>query len=247
MNKINKTLCVPSSLLTMGKKKTEEICRLVDAGELNLSFKKEVYAAEDVKKQLKEDQHKKCAYCERFLNGDYGSVEHFRPKGGYVGGKNKVLHKPGYYWLTYCWENLLFSCSECNTSYKRNLFPLVDETKRNISARDITQETPILINPATEDVGCYFEFARYYLVAKKRDDDIRSKGTITLLKLNERSDLVQRRRQCWEKYEEICNIREIANADKEMEIVAICDSEIEKITGEDAEFTGMFKYQFRKI
>lgn len=82
MNKINKSTSVPPTLIKKGNKETEELCKLVDAGVTDLSFKNGVYAAADVKKQLKIDQHGKCAYCERFLNGDYGAVEHFRPKGG---------------------------------------------------------------------------------------------------------------------------------------------------------------------
>ena len=78
---------MPHTLINEGNKETEELCKLVDAGVTDLSFKNGVYAAADVKKQLKIDQHGKCAYCERFLNGDYGAVEHFRPKGGYDCGR----------------------------------------------------------------------------------------------------------------------------------------------------------------
>lgn len=248
MNKINKSCSMPHTLINEGNKETEELCKLVDAGVTDLSFKNGVYAAADVKKQLKIDQHGKCAYCERFLNGDYGAVEHFRPKGGYDSGKEDVLHKPGYYWLAYSWDNLLYSCSECNTSYKRNHFPLLDETTRNISSRDIEQETPLLLHPALENVGDYLAFARHHLIAKDGSPESiqRAKGTIDLLGLN-RPELLQRRRQCWESYENCCDIREIALAEGNVEMVDLCNSVIAKMASEDAEFTGMFRYQLAAV
>lgn len=159
-----------------------------------------------------------------------------------------MLHKPGYYWLAYSWDNLLYSCSECNTSYKRNHFPLVDETTRNISSRDIEQETPILLHPALENVGDYLAFARNQLIAKDGSpkDTQRARGTIELLGLN-RPELLQRRRQCWEKYEDYCGIREIALAKGDVEMVDLCNSVIAKMASEGAEFTGMFRYQLAVV
>lgn len=49
MNKINKSTSVPPTLIKKGNKETEELCKLVDAGVTDLSFKNGVYAAADVK------------------------------------------------------------------------------------------------------------------------------------------------------------------------------------------------------
>jgi hypothetical protein len=88
-----------------------------------------------------------CAYCETKLKQarQPGHAEHFRPKGAVrvkvaVNEKKskladaetldptgqKVTH-PGYFWLAYCWENLLPSCNDCNTGQgKNNLFPVAN-------------------------------------------------------------------------------------------------------------------------
>ena len=45
--------------------------------------KEDIYKADDVRKQLLEDQHNKCAYCESRIPKEYNDVEHYRPKSKY--------------------------------------------------------------------------------------------------------------------------------------------------------------------
>ena len=116
-------------------------------------IKKSIYGHDDVKKALNKLQHGICCYCESRYNATcYGDVEHFRPKKGYQQDKaDKDLHEPGYYWLAYKWDNLLYACEVCNRTYKHNYFPLKDPSKRFDPATcDITQEEPLLINPFEE-------------------------------------------------------------------------------------------------
>lgn len=243
MNKIFKSAKIPEILIKKGKSSTDVLVASVESGEDSLFFDRTIYADSVVKEQLKNDQNKKCAYCERFLNGDYGAVEHFRPKAGYIEINNgkEVLKKPGYYWLAYDWKNLLYSCSECNTSYKRNYFPLEKEEKRNIALRDITEETPLLINPVEDNLEDLLEFHRYMVVAK--DNNEKGNTTINLLKLNERKDLVERRRREWEKYKEFKKLRDLLESMEECDGLKTVKEVLNSITGEDVEFTGMFKYQ----
>lgn len=51
--------------------------------ESEADIKPELYKGKDIKDTLCQDQHSKCAYCECRLNGDFGHIEHFRPKAGY--------------------------------------------------------------------------------------------------------------------------------------------------------------------
>jgi hypothetical protein len=45
-------------------------------------FDRSIYAAEEVKEELRKVQHRKCAFCESsFDHIAYGDIEHFRPKG----------------------------------------------------------------------------------------------------------------------------------------------------------------------
>ena len=188
-----------------------------------------IYGDRSVKESLKSIHHCKCAYCERHLNGDYGAIDHFRPKGGYIDTQTGELRKPGYWWLAYDWDNLLLSCSECNTSYKRNHFPLTDENQRNIANKDVSQEQPLLINPAEEDPANHIEFNRWVVLPKEMDGvaDPRGIMTIQILKLNDRPDLVEKRRQRW------IQVTEARNN----------GIDVSSWTDDNSEFTGMFQNQ----
>jgi len=200
-----------------------------------LVFNEKLYSHKDVKEALKKSHYKKCAYCERFLNGDFGAVEHFRPKGGYQEAKGKPINKPGYYWLAYHWDNFLYACSECNTSYKGNLFPLADESKRDIANKNIGHEEPLLINPCQENPSDFIGFHAEYAVPKTIDGQPNAKGstTIAIMGLNSRNDLLERRRQQWR----------LVNVLKYMLPFIGLGQIIDELTNEKAEFTGMFQNQ----
>lgn len=212
-----------------------------------------IYAAADVKKQLSTDQFSKCVYCESRLNGDYGHVEHFRPKGGYTIPPSTVLITPGYFWLAYDWDNLLLSCSRCNTSYKKNHFALVDESSRDIPNRDISREVALLVNPYAVNPNDYMEFHEYIIVPKLiegRESRI-GRYTIDLLHLNKRPDLVRNRQELWDKLVQMkrCLIiaKELITTGKDVrrgkELLMIAEDEINRMRERSAEYSGMFVYQ----
>lgn len=249
MNKITKTYPAPSVLLNNSQKLVQEHTASVAAGNNELAFD-DVYHHQDVKRQLMADQHYKCAYCERAKNGDYGDVEHFRPKKGYNTSSGHPIIKPGYYWLAYNWDNLLFSCTECNRTYKRNLFPLKDASQRDIAHQDISREEPLLINPAEETPGDYIRFEQYIIKPNLIGGQESEKGkeTIQIFKLNDRKDLVERRRRAWENYQTLIRSRKvfeqcIANGFISKSSVPDIQGEIDQVTSEESEFSGMFKYQ----
>ncbi|MFC4636349.1 hypothetical protein ACFO3O_20755 [Dokdonia ponticola] len=62
------------------------------------------------KEQLHKESYSKCAYCESPTTVvSYGDVEHYRPKSK-------------YWWLAYCYDNYLASCTLCNQKYKKAKF-----------------------------------------------------------------------------------------------------------------------------
>lgn len=62
------------------------------------------------KAQLHKESDSKCAYCESPTTVvSYGDVEHYRPKSK-------------YWWLAYCYDNYLASCTLCNQKYKKAKF-----------------------------------------------------------------------------------------------------------------------------
>ena len=129
-----------------------------------MNFDSDVYGHSSVKTQLINDQHGKCCFCESiFLETSYGDVEHFRPKTAYQKLNSTKLNYPGYYWLTYSWDNLMFSCERCNRSYKRNQFPLQIEGTRKLfhdHPNLLANEDHLLINPNSEDPGMHIIFLK---------------------------------------------------------------------------------------
>jgi uncharacterized protein (TIGR02646 family) len=130
------------------------------AGETVFEFDRTVYAEHSVKDALIAMQHAKCAFCEaKPLHVSSGDVEHFRPKAAVRQSETSGLERPGYFWLAYEWENLLFACERCNRRHKRNLFPLVDPTMRARGpSGDLAQEQPVFIDPSAEDPTPHITF-----------------------------------------------------------------------------------------
>lgn len=137
------------------------------SGTKKFEFDNTVYGHETVKKVLREAQNDKCFLCESKVSHiSYGDVEHFRPKAGYCQSAIDNLHRPGYYWLAYEWENLFFSCQLCNQRFKRNLFPIADENNRATSHKDDhNSEEPLFINPAKENPEEFISYRGEYVFA----------------------------------------------------------------------------------
>jgi uncharacterized protein (TIGR02646 family) len=152
-----------------------------------------LYNDEQVKAKLIAQQRGKCCYCEaKFLHVGYGDVEHYRPKNGFRQDATSPLEKPGYYWLAYTWDNLLFSCKRCNGGYKRNYFPLANPAGRARSHHDqpqLRQEQPLLLHPAHDNPAAHIRFRRAVAVSTTP----RGQATITLCGLNRKHNLERRR------------------------------------------------------
>jgi predicted ATPase len=135
----------------------------------------------------------KCAYCESKIGvTSGGDIENFRPKGGAkgLGGEYAPNH---YWWLAYEWENLLISCQICNQKYKRDYFPLEDETYRSaVGAKgyELLAERPLLIDPTLIDPSDHLEFDEKGFVKELSKC---GKVTIEILGLN-RSELIESRK-----------------------------------------------------
>lgn len=155
-----------------------------------LAPKDGIYNDAKVKQQLRADQHDKCCYCEsHFSHTSYGDVEHFRPKGGYQQDTADRLHKPGYYWLAYAWNNLYLACQLCNQRHKGNYFPLVNPAVRACAHTDaLAAEQSLLPDPATEDPAVHLTFVQDAAQAL----DVRGACCIWVFGLD-RPELIKRR------------------------------------------------------
>lgn len=75
------------------------------------TYKFAAYKANDVKIAIEALFRNKCAYCETHHGaGGPVDIEHFRPKGAVLDDKT---HQ-GYWWIAMAWDNLLYSCLDCN-------------------------------------------------------------------------------------------------------------------------------------
>lgn len=170
MIRIHKSNPVPVVLVDKGIPATTENCRLYltnqagyNVGNPKFDILSSIYGDESVKQKLIAEQHGKCCFCEAdFTANGYGDVEHFRPKAGFTKTKTGSLIRPGYYWLAYDWNNLFFSCQICNQRFKKNYFPLTDETKRAKNHTfDYLEETPLLLHPSVDNPEDYITFNRH--------------------------------------------------------------------------------------
>jgi uncharacterized protein (TIGR02646 family) len=246
MIRIRKPAQVPEKLTSEGKDETDENKRLFEqfeeefrSGERKFEFKNKIYGHKSVKDALREAQHQKCCFCER--KEEIGDVEHFRPKSAYQQKQGDPLSKPAYYWLAYDWDNLFFCCPKCNRSYKRNLFPLADPSKRARSHfDDIHAEEPLFIHPEKENPEEFIEFKG----TEPRAIDGNPKGRATIEKTGiDRPFLDEDRHRVYQQLKLLCSILNSNRIDEQMkdEIHQLLDEAVE----DAAEYAAMIRCAIR--
>lgn len=178
-----------------GKSATQELIRLNAEGKRDFKptdFSSTIYGNKAVKSLLLKVQHGKCCFCEQKRpHGREGDVEHFRPKTGFQIDSESLLQKPGYYWLAYDFDNLFYACKVCNQEYKKNFFPLTDETKRAFSHNnDWKNEESLILHPEFDNPSDHIEFVAE--IAKPKDGSPKGRVTIELVGLNDPKLVEQR-------------------------------------------------------
>lgn len=106
----------------------------------------------DLKPYFKLVYGKVCWYSETDLSGEYGDIDHFRPKSVSMDAQKKIILSDGYWWLAYDYTNYRLSCTVSNRPSgndvgKRNYFPLRDVRNALRPKDDITKEEPVLLDP----------------------------------------------------------------------------------------------------
>jgi len=133
----------------------------------------------------------KCAYCESPLPSvsTTGDIDTFRPKSN-ARGLEKDFSREHYWWLTYEWGNLYFSCEKCNR-FKSSWFPVEGKRAKILAPYPTIQfeEKALLIDPCNDKPEEHLVYDE-----KGKVDFLTSKGktTIEIIKLN-RADLVAAR------------------------------------------------------
>ena len=173
----------------------------------------------DVKPVFMELQAHKCIFCEKKLEDDQKieqDVEHFRPKNnvrrwrvkkaqadlGVQVKQPKSGNENGYRLLAYNYLNYAASCKTCNTTRKKDYFPIAG--KRKSDATDPTRlgsEKPLLLFPLgdwADDPEEFIEFVGVSPQAKKKTGHglHRALVTIELFQLDQRKGLRIERAEC---------------------------------------------------
>ena len=94
----------------------------------------------------------KCWYSECSLEGSFGDVDHFRPKGKSTDDKKNIILSDGYWWLAYDYLNYRLSCEKSNRSYgdggKNDMFPLKPGTVP--ATQGNKNDIPVLLDPCVD-------------------------------------------------------------------------------------------------
>jgi hypothetical protein len=169
------------------------------------------YKNPEVKQALELVFRKKCAYCEtNFAASGTFPVEHWRPKGR-VTLSDGTRRERGYFWLAATWDNLFYSCNDCNgqrellelpTGIQRLMgkldrFPLADESKRAEKPGDEIHEAPLLLNPCLDEPADHLEFfdaGEERAIFRPKGDSPKGECSIETFALN-RLDLVKARQE----------------------------------------------------
>jgi uncharacterized protein (TIGR02646 family) len=248
LNKPEQRLTIPHATTGICRLETatNKIIARNDNGE-SLVFNQKLYTDDSIKQELMVTvQNNKCCYCEKIIVDDF-EVEHYRPKEAVVHGGQ--LSKPGYYWLTYDLDNLLYSCNKCN-KIKGNDFPLEDEVVRARNHNmNIEDESPQIINPCIQNPNDYLEFLGLEMVAKSGDNFNTATKTIDTIKLDRNELFHLRSNKYFELRTYVHDVYELAKSDDELEkearvkCIEYLDSNIES----DKEFSMMVKCNYEQL
>jgi uncharacterized protein (TIGR02646 family) len=231
----------PAILLDKGVAETDKLKAAFSKGETEFNFDNKIYGHKTVKDKLKRIQHEKCCFCEsKGSHISHGDVEHFRPKKAYCIDDDPTLIYPGYYWLAYDYSNLFFACQICNQNFKKNYFPLSDESTRCIShEHDLENESSLLIHPEHDDPVEHIAFREE--IAFSIPGSIKGEKTIDRTGLNRRL-LVEERRVYLEDKRLISQIAKLP-----IPIAERAKANIERSRQKDKKYSSMICSNFPEI
>jgi uncharacterized protein (TIGR02646 family) len=164
---------IPNSLLPLELERKGIIQRILNDRRVKLTD----YNRDNVKVSLFNIFGSCCAYCEEKVD-NYAPIEHFRPKHEITG-----VNTEGYYWLGCHWTNFLLSCNPCNSSFKKNNFPItgirasimvsnpvnrdVFYANGHILSASLQAEQALLLHPVLDNPDDYLMFEEDGTVSAK--------------------------------------------------------------------------------
>jgi uncharacterized protein (TIGR02646 family) len=230
------------------RKAKEKIETMIKAGERAKSADFESHWLNDaIRMPVWKSQGRKCAYCERVRDPKReADIDHYRPKAEVTGRADHL----GYWWLAYEWENYLFSCKTCNQEYKKNAFPIPDESQRALQPKDeLAAEQPYLINPFDEDPEPNFAYdwvggAGIFVKVLGVDEGGRGDSTQKSVGLN-RTRLMEERAKFLPALENLQQSLTMALMQNNHKLIERYRRMVRELTREDRFFAGFSRYYFR--
>jgi hypothetical protein len=154
----------------------------------------------------------------------------------------KSRRKPGYYWLAYAWENLLWACRECNAHRKNDRFPLANPRRRARSPDDdLTGERPLLVDPVSDNPEQHLAFHAEEVIAL----DARGRASIAVLGMDQ-ADITGLRREKYERMRILYDLYHRLRASRETdEAASIIAAELNSYGTDSAEYAAMARATLR--
>lgn len=246
MIRIHRPSVAPPILRNRGEDETERLRAQYDANRAEhdsgvMKFpepKNNIYGSQSVRNRLKQCQNNKCCYSEAKFVRDSVHVEHYRPKGAIGQPGNFLKQYPGYYWLAYEWSNLLL-CKPGVNSQKRDYFPLRDDRVRATNHHfDLSLESPMLIDPASEDPREHIRFRNEEPYAYRSSE----RGEFTINLLLNHPDLDEDRRTYFNLLVRLKDALEIlgeSSSDETREVEACIRESLNAAIQSDAKYSSM--------
>lgn len=183
----------------------------------------------ELKIYLHSSFHGKCGYCETKIDiSEQGNVDRYRPNNGVRDQKN--YYQDLYWWVTFKWNNLIYSCKECN-QYKANYFP-IKGTRARDEKDDLTKEHRMLLNPNEDEPNKHLSYDSKGNIIPLTDE---GNQTIELLRLD-RTDLINRRQIA--RKEIIEAVETVIKADKQSKLIINYLAKIYELEDLEIEFLG---------
>ncbi|CAL2088869.1 TIGR02646 family protein [Tenacibaculum sp. 190524A05c] len=190
VDKQEKPKFLNSEIVELAIEKMEEFFASKNRNQKRYSwpFNKEIDQV--LKTHLHKVFHGKCGYCETKIESPlFGTVDRYRPNNGVRDRKD--YYQDLYWWLNFKWDNLIYSCKECN-QYKGSYFPIKGSRVLN-EKEDFKGEHRLLLNPYLDEPNDHLGYVIYgepYHVYAISDE---GNQTLELLRLN-RTNLIEGRK-----------------------------------------------------
>lgn len=209
----------------------------------------------EIKDAYRNLQHQKCIYCEIRPGSDNTNailwdVEHYRPKSKVSPWPSDRLRKrypyldyafstggpdecTGYYWLAYSIQNYAACCKSCNSTLKRDYFPIASKRQSSPgSQEDLKAEQPLLLFPFGEwgddPTECMTFDGLTPIPTGDEAQRLRGQVTIDFFRLSIREDLLEGRSQViqsiWMAWEVLHGTSKSASKQQATEILEIADA-----------------------